>query len=420
MNLEPKVMALLAVVVIGLASAGAYVFVIKGPAEADRPTWKAGYDWWYDSYYYFEDNETVEEETGGVYLHSYNGTQERNGTRVYSLREMDVNNSRLDQSSFGQMYLSVANLNPIDSETGDEIPLYKWPLSDGKSWSYDYEDNATARATVKFNEKLKVPAGTFEAYHISHKISGEEDNIVLTMTFDYYYSAKVKANVRQEVTFEIYEDNSLVAKSIQRQELLAYGLSDSDGDGLSDGGERWLGSDPGQADTDGDGVEDGADYTPLFDLQVALELRRFATTDDCESFTETTVWGETEGCDIYFIVDTTATADNLETNPVMNQDNFDMEVLFEVDVPDDLDSFDLRVEAWDDDSSGDGNDDDVDVSEGGGAALGLSYEVFENDWRDGAFNRYQSGNEYTTSGDGGGNHDGDLTFFLDDTGAVTV
>ena len=88
--------------------------------------------------------------------------------------------------------------------------------------------------------------------------------------------------------------------------------------------------------------------------------------------------------------------------------------LYEVDVPDDLGIFSLRVRAWDEDSNS--ADDTLDISLAGGEALTLDYEVYPVVWREaGTSNVLAPDEEHSTSGGGGGNYDGTLTFYLWDS-----
>jgi hypothetical protein len=50
------------------------------------------------------------------------------------------------------------------------------------------------------------------------------------------------------------------------------GNDDSDGDGLTNNQEYWLGTDPTDADTDGDGIRDGDDPNPLIADEEAGDL----------------------------------------------------------------------------------------------------------------------------------------------------
>ena len=415
MDIEPPIIAVIVVVIL-LGGAGAYILLKDDTPTADKPTWSVGYDWWYDSYERSEGEGGNEEEWDEPYQLRMNGTDDLNGTAVYSLNNIETNNSRLNIDDLGwTQYRSKANLNPVDEDTGQEdVPLYRWPLEDGKSWSFT-EDNMTFKAKVEFMDEVKVPAGKFEAFKVTLSAQDVDENMTLKIKMEVFYCDKVKNNIREQYTVEVHENGSLAFKGMDRSELLAYGLSDKDNDGISDGGERWLGTDPKLADTDEDGTVDGEDYTPLFDLQASIELRRFATSDNCESLVEDQVQGESSGCDVYFIVDTTATDDEHETDPTNNQGTFDMQELFEVDVSDDLGTFNIQVRSWDHDSGS--AEDTIDISEAGGVALTLTHDVYANRWTDGMSVDYEADNEYTTSGTAG-DYDGDLTWFLTDTSVV--
>lgn len=410
MKLMATVLALVAVLVM----TGFTGCLFDDDPSADRPTWNTGYDWWYSSYGYTEVEGQTEEGWGESHQRYVNGTTTVGGVEAYSLIRTNTNNSRLNLGEQEEEFWSVGGLNPVDAEGGEGATLFKWPLEDDKKWRGS-EENASYNASVEFMEEFRVPAGRFDAFKVTLRFDAiTEDNLTIRLRLEYYYAEKVRFTIREDNIIEVYENGTLYGREIERCELLAYGHSDGDGDGISDGGERWLGTNPKVSDTDSDGTPDGADYTPLLDLQVAVELRHFSTSDDCEPILEENMGGETNGCDVFFIVDNTATTDELVTTPSANQDNFDMVELYEVDVPDDLGFFSLRVRAWDDDS--DSSDDTLDISQAGGVALTLSYEVYADVWREGGTgNNLAPGEEHSTSGSGGGNYDGTLTFYLWDS-----
>ena len=412
MKLMASALALVAVLVM----TGFTGCLFDDDPSADRPTWSTGYDWWYSSYGYAEGEGETVEVWGESHQRYVNGTTTVGGVEAYSLIHTDTNNSRLnlDPGAQEENFWSVGSLNPVDAETGEDGVLFKWPLEDDKKWSGS-QDNASYNASVEFKEEFRVPAGRFDAFKVTIRFDViTEDNITIHPRLEYYYAEDVRFTIREDTIIEVYENGTFYGRAIERYELLAYGHSDSDGDGISDGGERWLGTNPKVSDTDGDGTPDGADFTPLLDLQVAVELRHFSTSDDCEPLLEENLDGETNGCDVFFIVDNTATTDELETNPSANQDTFTMVELYEVDVPDDLGIFSLRVRAWDEDSSS--ADDTLDISLAGGEALTLSYDVYSGVWREaGTSNVLAPGEEHSTSGGGGGNYDGTLTFYLWDS-----
>lgn len=376
-----------------------------------------GYDWWYDDYSQIVGDEGTQEEWEESYQVRINGLEDLQGTTVYNTSRVDTNNSRLLISDLQWFdYISKSTLNPIDPDTGlEEQELYRWPLEDGKTWSLK-EENVTVKVSIDFQEEVNVPAGKFEAFRVTHSSQFIEENTTFKVKIELYYSDKVKNIVRGQYSIEVYENDTLSGRGLERSELLAYGLSDKDNDGLSDGGEKWLGTDPEVADTDEDGILDGEDYTPLFDLQASIELRSFATTDNCETLVEDQFQGENSGCDVYFIMTNSATDYELQTSPTSDQGNFDMQELYELDIPDEHGAFHFFVEALDEDGSS--ADDTIDINEFIGHGMDLRYDVYENRWSDSPDNDYKAGNEYTTSGNGGGDYDGDLTWFLADSSVV--
>ncbi len=417
MDIEPPIIAVIVVVIL-LGGAGAYVVLKDDTPTADRPTWSVGYDWWYDDYERTEGNGT-EEEWDESYQLRVNGLEDIQGTAVYNTSRVDTNNSRLQISDLQRFdHISKSTLNPVDEDTGEEeLPLYRWPLEDGKSWSFT-EDNMTFKVNVEYMDEVKVPAGKFEAFKVTLSTQETDENMTLKIKMEVFYCDKVKNHIRQQYTVEVHENGTLAFKGMERNELLAYGLSDKDSDGISDGGERWLGTDPKLADTDGDNATDGSDYTPLFDLQATLELRRFATSDNCETLVEDQIQGESSGCDVYIILTNSVNSDEHQTDTTNNQGNFDMQETYIVDVSDDLEVFHFYTEALDEDSSS--ADDTIDINEFMGHGMDLRLDVYDNRWSDSPTNVYEAGNEYTTSGNGGGDYDGDLTWFLTDSSVVST
>jgi len=418
MDIEPPIIAVIVVVIL-LGGAGAYVVLKDDTPTADRPTWSVGYDWWYDSYSEEFDDDGTWEGWGSSEQIRVDQIETVGSTSAYNVSYKGTNNSRLWLYEKEWSYSSKATLNPISSSSGEEKASYfKCPLEDGASWSRT-EENVTVHSRVTYSDGEKVPAGQFETFRITH--SFEELDVNLTgykWKNELYYSDKVKNTIRKQLTYEEYENGTLTYRLLSREELVAYGLSDKDNDGISDGGERWLGSDPKLADTDEDGVMDGEDYTPLFDLQASIELRSFATNDNCETLVEDQLQGENSGCDVYLIMTNSATDYELRTSTTSDQGNFDMQELYEVDIPDDLGGFHFFVEAHDEDGSS--ADDTIDINEFTGYGMDLRYEVYHNRWTDSPTNEYEAGNEYTTSGNGGGDYDGDLTWFLTDSSVVTI
>lgn len=111
-------------------------------------------------------------------------------------------------------YATTKNLNTInDKETPPEIKIYEFPLQIGKKWkSLSYSNNGSDgnRTNLKYKteldrevlafEKVKTPAGEFDAYKIGYSgfwtgieysASGRQEGV-------YWYAPKAKQVVKQE------------------------------------------------------------------------------------------------------------------------------------------------------------------------------------------------------------------------------
>jgi hypothetical protein len=140
-------------------------------------------------------------------------------------------------------------------------------------------------------------------------------------------------------------------------------LVDTDGDGLTDEEERWLGTNPNlrdtdndglsdyeeakvkktnplNPDTDGDGIKDGSDLFPLFDAYVRVAIKYFEET--------TPQPGDESGyCDPYFII---RVGNLIKKSKVFSNIRYLNNPFSDVfNVPDDVQFILVTVEVWDSD-----------------------------------------------------------------------
>lgn len=155
---------------------------------------------------------------------------------------------------------------------------------------------------------------------------------------------------------------------------------DTDGDGLHDGLEKELATDPQKTDTDGDGVSDLQDAAPLGNLVVVAKLTRIDLKSDQKV---------TGGADLKMEVHVgseqkTAGPKHMDTGTSRPG----LQTTF--DVPDRASSFDggygagnwetdVHIGFWDDRS---GEDEPIEVKSGGSQphVLSMRYQAFEDTW----------------------------------------
>ena len=139
---------------------------------------------------------------------------------------------------------------------------------------------------------------------------------------------------------------------------------DSDDDGLVDGAEISFGTDPLNPDTDGDGYKDGVDLCKKFDAKIRITIIYWRELDDADSTFEQTWYGELPGGDVYFIVRVYAKGKDiavLESPPCYGcTDEKNLLCFGPVNVPDNVKTITIVIEAWDAD---DDTDDQYDISE---------------------------------------------------------
>lgn len=126
--------------------------------------------------------------------------------------------------------------NAVDTDDGKYDPYYpefKFPLAAGTTWSEKYTWISSAgvassgyvTAKVSAQEKVTVPAGTFDAYRIDRdqEVRGNNETAVVTNThFTTWYAPAVRRFVRREWT--VTRDGRVRSKTTM--ELVEYTLAE--------------------------------------------------------------------------------------------------------------------------------------------------------------------------------------------------
>jgi hypothetical protein len=126
--------------------------------------------------------------------------------------------------------------NAVDTDDGKYDPYYpefKFPLDAGVTWSEKYTwlpitgvaSSGYVKATVSAQEKVTVPAGTFNAYRIDREqeVRGNNENAVITSThMTTWYAPAVRRFVRRDWT--VTRDGRVRSKS--SMELVEYKLTE--------------------------------------------------------------------------------------------------------------------------------------------------------------------------------------------------
>ena len=364
-NARPKtihVIVLVAVLII--ASVGTFLVLRDDddfPSEAKAPKLKPGMDWWYHVEVINVNHETGEEETTDRDYRMI-GVKEittRGGKEAYALNFFDAVPTMNRHNRNRTEYRSVANLNYLDADGNEEV-LYDFPLKDGKQWSW-LDDNDNNRSYVcKTVKNVETIDGSYDTYRVRMNWTDVSGDIRDEYRYDYYYSPKLGYFVKGEFRSDTYEDGELLNTNTWYYNLAVHGTSDSDGDGLSDSGEKWLGTDPGKTDTDSDGVTDLVDFVPLFDVGLSLNLTHISTSEDVETLQEVNLFGEEEGADFFFDLSNNDNSDVLVTDPIENSDASDLDIIYRINISDDIYATTIDVDCFDAD---DGNaDDEMDIT----------------------------------------------------------
>lgn len=417
---------LIVVIIVGvlvIASVGSYVVLREEdddeelPDQAKLPTLRAGMDWWYHGV-----QTTTFHDTGEVDRDDLDHAQIMvmettiyGGKSAYKMSTIEAINSTTRHSANHTSYWSQNSLNSIVSSDGEETMFFNFPLSDGKRWNWTNHQDDNVSSVCNTYREIATPAGTYDTYRLrSSWIENEGDNRN-EQTLDYFYSPSISWLAKMEMKVDYYTDNALAWTTMETYELVVHGTSDSDNDGLSNQGEKWFGTNPGKADTDGDGLSDLEDHAPLLDVGLRIHLTHVNTTDNVESLEETLLFGEQAGADLYFNLSNEETDDVLETEPMENTDDEDLNIQYTFDVPDDGYSVYISIESFDHDSND--PDDTMDITpDDFESRLQLEYRLFPKqikvDHVDPPDDEMEFDVEKEVSGNGNGDYDATLRFIV--------
>lgn len=164
------------------------VALVTSPAlaqKADRPAVKVGDRW------------TYEVLMGSAKL--------PNRARVIS----SVTPTNIEGKENGERFVLTRDLNDIETpgKKHSNLKLLSFPLEVGKKWSFidDFATPAEGRMTcsvvVVGYEKVRVPAGEFDAFKLEAKgdwVVGQEHNFHGHTAWTYWYAPTVRAVVKSE------------------------------------------------------------------------------------------------------------------------------------------------------------------------------------------------------------------------------
>jgi len=217
----------------------------------------------------------------------------------------------------------------MDDRISGSFHYYRWhadpikdlyPLKDGMSIKVD-----DTLYSVELSRDHQTPLGILDCYLIHHYRIPDNNRLMYTRIFSIDHRFFIGVDGKGD-----YEDED--------RWVFAMGLTDSDGDMLSDGIEEFIGTNPSNEDTDGDGAPDGRDINPLRDVMSTVKIGDFQVINPLIS-------GDIP--DVYFIVDLErfhlyeSLEDPFEIASTSVQDNsysgmVDLEL--EIDFPDDFGS----------------------------------------------------------------------------------
>ncbi len=201
----------------------------KGPVPnvVGAPAYKAGDRWTYQV------------------VDGYLGEVVRSFTDVVA--SVDADTIRLDSGKDVAPTLLNANANPVQAVTPRSpvaityqpyFPSYAFPLAPGKSWrqTYAYEDPATHRritgkalVQVRNWERVKVPAGEFDALRITRQMYPQDEEWWRFSTYAFeteWYVPALKRFVRLEQNSEYYNKSVRRTSSLQRGDWSIVELTD--------------------------------------------------------------------------------------------------------------------------------------------------------------------------------------------------
>ncbi len=335
--------------------------------KADVPVWEAGYTWVY--------RDSEDDSLDVIFI---TGMEDFEGCSYYV-----GGKSRCElEGRFGGKgtdYFSMEFLSEIFLSSGKPVYRdYDFPLETGKSWENrdTYHEEYIGNFTVMGVEKITTEAGSFQCFNVTGHLVNEDDDGVQYRNRTFYYSPKVKREVKFHRTIEYRDhDNPNFDYSWNfTEELVTYGFGDRDGDLIADRVEEKIyGTDPVQADTDGDGVLDWQDIVPLEDIHLLVTIVELETQDndeyenganptDCDPFFAVELWDRGSSEMFY----------SSQTEVVRDQNHVEnIEILLDLPEEKDCDLYgfdttmDIHLKAWDDDGQEETDvdgDDEVDIS----------------------------------------------------------
>jgi hypothetical protein len=120
-----------------------------------------------------------------------------------------VTPTRIEGTENGQPLVMTLDLNNIESphRKDSDLRLLSFPLAVGKKWSFtdDYvqvmleiPSSAKCSAAVVGYEKVRVPAGEFDAFKLDAKCSWVTEGATGETTYKYWYARAARAVVKTE------------------------------------------------------------------------------------------------------------------------------------------------------------------------------------------------------------------------------
>jgi hypothetical protein len=170
--------------------AGLALAVLGSPAlaqKADRPSVKVGDRWLFET------------RLGAAGVKSSN--------REWVVKS--VTPTRIEGTENGQPLVMTPDLNNIESprRKDSDMRLLSFPLAVGKKWSFTddvvwaligMQSRAKCSAAVVGYEKVRVPAGEFEAFRLDAKCSRVTEGATGETTYKYWYAPAARAVIKME------------------------------------------------------------------------------------------------------------------------------------------------------------------------------------------------------------------------------
>jgi hypothetical protein len=378
-----RIIAVAAIVVILVLAIFAVAGLLSpGAGEGDVPKFNLGDEWWYTK----QEGSGESEDT--YLMTKVIGTLLMNGIRFYQVGQTGWRNAT--RESYESCNMAQSNLSVCDGDGYFESEPFDFPLEDGKEWKGLMGGVKDYSFTCDRFSSYQVPAGKFSGFKIT--ASGSSGS------YDFWYSSKVKYLIAYSYQPAAGDE---VNESFEYR-LVGYGSRDGDKDGLSDAGEKIIGSDPSIRDTDGDGVLDGNDLNPLRDLSFTFELIHLTVEDRTDIITQSDVF-----IDIMIFAGTEYVFERTDT--YRNQNDIDLNLIYEFDIADDGEPGSTYIwgelNFWEEKEPSSGGivlDVCADPSTTSGYHFYFYYDIFKQEWSlqsSSFYEPYITGSgEYTVSG----------------------